>query len=471
MPRSANSVSRVVLGPPSGGPSELSRLSSTGSASTGTAEGEGASPLPGDPARPQRHWEQHHNHSHTQPHHHHNSAATGGTSIKPRHVTFAGQASGDVTIDQSRSATGPAAAATASSAVTAVANAHSRRTGTASASKRTVGAGSSGPGSGRRSRGTTSSGTALTKSPKPGSDKSLSGQQPQSRGPEAKPIPIPRFLSQSEVQRAESRVFALISELFQLESHGWLRRQIVGVTRTLLRLAYSGAGSRRIARAYFDQISVPALADWLRFFRVEVMWKGPGGTLRTPLTERPWHEQWASRDETKAKMQGVLPPALLSLLSREGAEGGALRLHAFLQIPVLVRSLTYTLFDMLLLRLFPGIVVEGLQVSPYCYRYHAASLHACFIAASAASAPKTAPQQGSGTASRQRWRGQGRAGGPLRRRGPYLGRFRGPQPGQAWCVSWWPSLVFIMLSHCGCLALQWCARCGRQCLMCRVPYE
>jgi hypothetical protein len=44
-----------------------------------------------------------------------------------------------------------------------------------------------------------------------------------------------RYLSPTELQRAESSVFALLSEVFRLRSSGWLRRQVVGAIRSLVK--------------------------------------------------------------------------------------------------------------------------------------------------------------------------------------------------------------------------------------------
>jgi hypothetical protein len=171
-----------------------------------------------------------------------------------------------------------------------------------------------------------------------------------------------------ELQRSEARFFALVSEVFDLESSGWLRRQAVGATRTLLKLLYHGTAANKVAAAYQNAISVTSVAGQLHHLAHNVLW--PGGVLRTSQPARSWAEQRASREEARAALLLALTPtALTSLLGRDAAEGGIVKLHDFLQIPVLVRSLTYTLFDLLLARVFPAgdwgrLALHGLPPPP-----------------------------------------------------------------------------------------------------------
>ena len=57
----------------------------------------------------------------------------------------------------------------------------------------------------------------------------------------------------------------------------------------------------------------------------------------------------------------LLPSALISLIGKEAAGGGCYTLHEFTQQPVLVRSLVYTIIDLLLTRLFPTLRVHGVR--------------------------------------------------------------------------------------------------------------
>lgn len=177
------------------------------------------------------------------------------------------------------------------------------------------------------------------------------------------PAGIARVLTPTELQRAESRFFRLISDIFDLESSGWLRRQMVGATRTMLKLMYHGAAARKVADAYQSAISPSSIAAQIHHVVHNVVW--PGGKLRDPYPVRTWQQRIESREECRdVLLAAVLSPPLTSLLGTSTTEAGIVKLHAFIQIPILVRSLTYTIFDLLIARIFPGIKVHALPPRP-----------------------------------------------------------------------------------------------------------
>lgn len=61
------------------------------------------------------------------------------------------------------------------------------------------------------------------------------------------------------------------------------------------------------------------------------------------------------------RLKALIPGGVNSLVGREAAEAGCVKLHEFLQAELLVRSLAYTLVDLLLLRMFPDMHVHGVK--------------------------------------------------------------------------------------------------------------
>jgi trimeric autotransporter adhesin len=249
-----------------------------------------------------------------------------------------------------------------------------RTSASSSSSRRRTGGSSRGGPSSSSSSSSSAAGIASGSSSSSSSSTSLSSSSSASSAAAAiaaarrQGLAFPLLLTPMELQRSEARFFALVSEVFDLESSGWLRRQAVGATRTLLKLLYHGTAANKVAAAYQNAISVTSVAGQLHHLAHNVLW--PGGVLRTSQPARSWAEQRASREEARAALLLALTPtALTSLLGRDAAEGGIVKLHDFLQIPVLVRSLTYTLFDLLLARVFPAgdwgrLALHGLPPPP-----------------------------------------------------------------------------------------------------------
>ena len=119
----------------------------------------------------------------------------------------------------------------------------------------------------------------------------------------------------------------------------------------------------RYARAQYEEHT--QAARFSRFVRLirEKMWEGP---------DDKWKESagWPTQDEV-TKLRSSLsqavaahPPAVLtSLIGRQPAVAGLMRAHAFMQSPVLVSSLLFTLLDAILSLLYDDLpVIWGLQV-------------------------------------------------------------------------------------------------------------
>jgi hypothetical protein len=170
------------------------------------------------------------------------------------------------------------------------------------------------------------------------------------------------LLTTPELRRAEHHIFHLLNELFDLHSRGWMRRQLVGITRTMFRYFFSGSAAITLQSAYSTVISAEQCAFYVQMIRDEILW--PNGVWKTPGPIKTWEEVWAYRLSTQQLFIESMPAGVSSLLGKEASDGGMLKLHSFLQVPALSRSLLYTLLDLLLLRLFPGIVVHGLQHPP-----------------------------------------------------------------------------------------------------------
>jgi hypothetical protein len=166
-------------------------------------------------------------------------------------------------------------------------------------------------------------------------------------------------LSAAEFSRAEARIFALLSEWFTLGSKGWMSRQLLSVMRTLLRYLYAGSASARFSAAFARAFAPEQIASWVRRLRDDVMW--PGGSLKPPGVLASWEAHWRMRDDSLVALLSLPPPAAASLLGRLSLDNGLIKLHAMLQVPVVCRSLIFTLFDCALSRLFPGITVGGIR--------------------------------------------------------------------------------------------------------------
>lgn len=170
------------------------------------------------------------------------------------------------------------------------------------------------------------------------------------------------LLTARELLTAEHRVYALLAELMCLESHSWMRRQMVAMIRSMARLMYTGNIGMRLMSMYEEFFCAEEMADWVRMLRTDILW--PNSVFRTPPPPVPHAQLWLNRRAMRVTFQNMVPHALASVLGRDNVTASACKLFDMVQIPILARSLAYTLFDLLLLRLFPDLTVHGLQHAP-----------------------------------------------------------------------------------------------------------
>ena len=108
------------------------------------------------------------------------------------------------------------------------------------------------------------------------------------------------------------------------------------------------------ARACCRYTHAKRFASLVRCSR-EAVW--PDGKLGDPT---PWpgtREVYAKRAQMRQRALRAQPPVLTNVLGVRASRAGLLKLHAFLQSPVLVTSLLFTVLDALLKELYDDIYI------------------------------------------------------------------------------------------------------------------
>lgn len=71
--------------------------------------------------------------------------------------------------------------------------------------------------------------------------------------------------------------FTLIQEVFELNRTGWLRRNVIGVTRSVLRFMFHGTVIRAL-HAGLNKVVAPDMLEFILKFLRELLW--PMGQVR-----------------------------------------------------------------------------------------------------------------------------------------------------------------------------------------------
>eukprot|EP00949_MAST-11_sp_MAST-11-sp1_P002912 g2912.t1 len=162
-----------------------------------------------------------------------------------------------------------------------------------------------------------------------------------------------------EMRQDERNIFNLVAEVFELDHLSLVRRNMIKVLRGLVQFWFQGMVSTILGESFQEVTKTAQIAYILEVLRSK-FW--PGGT---------WSEEPAatmSPEETKAEREGALkallgavPESFATLLARDTCNEGVRKVHGMLQCSMIVKSIVLTIIDMLLLRLYPDIAVEGLH--------------------------------------------------------------------------------------------------------------
>lgn len=174
-------------------------------------------------------------------------------------------------------------------------------------------------------------------------------------------------VSGKELQSLDLNIFGVVSEVFDLPSQSWLRRNAVGVARSMAKLFFHGTAADALKASYSQVMKDEAIAATLRVLR-DQLWPDGVWCSEVPgyaeASAAAWTAdvQWRDRDALlQAVEESMLTSGLPSILGRECVSQGAHRLVEMLNCPLVLRSLMYTIMDALLSHLFSGLPVHGLS--------------------------------------------------------------------------------------------------------------
>ncbi|KAI9319877.1 PXA domain-containing protein [Dichotomocladium elegans] len=144
----------------------------------------------------------------------------------------------------------------------------------------------------------------------------------------------------------------LFIEMFELkEKNNWLRRQAVVI---VLQQILGGTIERKLRDTVHFLTTEPMVVFYLKKVTTSLWPDGQKLTFKSP--RRPEEKQHA-KDEANRKLSAWLPDLLGQMVGRQNARRGARRLFSVLQNKRLNQDLVYTLFDEVVLALFPELEV------------------------------------------------------------------------------------------------------------------
>eukprot|EP01138_Halocafeteria_seosinensis_P016087 gb/GECG01016416.1/.p1 GENE.gb/GECG01016416.1/~~gb/GECG01016416.1/.p1 ORF type:complete len:1494 (+),score=191.11 gb/GECG01016416.1/:1-4482(+) len=168
-----------------------------------------------------------------------------------------------------------------------------------------------------------------------------------------------------ELSRMEVSIFAVLSEMFDLSSQSWLRKNIISLSRTVIKLILAQSTIKKAVDFYSRATTPEKVSSILQWFR-NTLW--PKDTFAMPVAETHEHgpseeEQWRVRRRLLKELQHNFPSALAGVIGKKGSQFGLKKVHEFLQCPVLLKSLTMTVLDCVLQQTFDDLDVYGTHLT------------------------------------------------------------------------------------------------------------
>ena len=162
-------------------------------------------------------------------------------------------------------------------------------------------------------------------------------------------ISVPLFSKEEEDSTITEHMYALMSEIFELDE--WsrvLRKQLMD----LVQLTYGKNIHRSVQESINWVVSEPMLGFYLETFR-DAMW--PGGVPAPPAPIRSDEQKQLTKYEAKKKFLKSSPQGIQTILGQRNCQIGFQKIFEALQDPRANKQLFYSFFELLLYALVPEL--------------------------------------------------------------------------------------------------------------------
>ena len=168
-------------------------------------------------------------------------------------------------------------------------------------------------------------------------------------------LSVPLFSRDDEESTITEHMYALMSEIFELDEWGRvLRKQLMD----LVQLTYGKNLHRSVQESINWVVSEPMLGFYLETFR-DSLW--PGGAPAPPSPIRSDEQKQLTKYEAKKKFLKSSPQGIQTILGQRNCQIGSQKIFEALQDPRANKQLFYALFELLLYALVPELELVEIE--------------------------------------------------------------------------------------------------------------
>jgi len=184
------------------------------------------------------------------------------------------------------------------------------------------------------------------------SGSAVNKQSNESVGNKAMHASITARIKEVKLATVRDIMFDFVKHLFNLDNATFWRSSVFSALRTMAFVITSSQFTKKLTDFHFTYITGQSLGGLVRAIH-ETVW--PGGiyfTSSPPMTEE---EKSKLADEVREKLPELIPSNYKKLIGQDVTEKGLETLHEMLQNKIVLKSLIYTLLDLLFIEIFPEI--------------------------------------------------------------------------------------------------------------------
>lgn len=164
---------------------------------------------------------------------------------------------------------------------------------------------------------------------------------------------VKAHVDEIKLSDVRNSVFFLLRSAFDLDNATFWRSRVFSAIRAMSYVVIGEKDfNRLLIKLHVDFLSGEKMGLLVKFLR-DCIW--PNGVFYTPSPESTEEEKEKQRDLAKELLKQSLPVQLKQILGEELNEEGVAIFHEMLQNKVVVKSLGYTVLDLLWLELFPSL--------------------------------------------------------------------------------------------------------------------
>jgi hypothetical protein len=158
------------------------------------------------------------------------------------------------------------------------------------------------------------------------------------------------------LKKLEVSLFAILSEIFEFDGIGLVRRNLFTMTQSFLKALLNTSHFRMLEKQYLSFTDTKKMSTMLYELRMLMFPNEPTTTSLSPINLPP-EQMEHLRQESFDILMKSFPSKMVSIFGEVSCENAALKVHEFVQHEILMKNLAFSILDEILLHWYPDYML------------------------------------------------------------------------------------------------------------------